>query len=68
MISRGVGIGRTPLCLINKLADITEYDEKNLLHLAAAVASQYGTEKEDHTFYFKMLLELKFPLYNEDDN
>jgi hypothetical protein len=54
-------VGRTPLCLINKLADLKEIDGKNLLHLAAGIAA-----KEDDHRYFIRLLDLKFPPYGID--
>ena len=38
-------------------------DGKNMLHLAALIAA-----KEDDTRFFVRLLDLKFPLYSEDDH
>jgi hypothetical protein len=60
-ISKAAKLGRTPLCLINKVADIREQDGRNLLHLAALVAST-----EEDTRFFIRLLDLRFPLYSED--
>ena len=37
-------------------------DGKNMLHLAALIAA-----KEDDTRFFVRLLDLKFPLYSQDD-
>jgi len=56
-------LGRTPLCLINKVADLKEYDGKNLLHLAAGIAA-----KENDPRFFVRLLDLRFPLYSADNN
>ena len=50
------------MCLINKIADFKEKDGKNILHLAAAIAA-----KEDDTRFFIRLLDLKIPLYHDDD-
>jgi len=55
-------LGRTSMCLINKIADLHEMDGKNMLHLAALIAA-----KEDDTRFFVRLLDLKFPVYSEDD-
>lgn len=62
-ISKMAKLGRTPLCLINKVADIKEHDGKNLLHLAAGIAAY-----EDETRFFVRLLDLRFPLYSADTN
>lgn len=58
-----VTLGRTPNCLINKVADLKEHDGKNLLHLAAGIAAF-----EDDTRFFIRLLDLRFPLYSADNN
>lgn len=62
-ISKASKLGRTPLCLINKVADIKEHDGKNLCHLAAMVAAS-----EDDPRFFVRLLDLRFPLYSADQN
>ena len=63
-ISKAAKLGRTPLCLINKVGDIKEEQHgRNLLHLAALVASS-----EEDTRFFIRLLDLRFPLYSEDHN
>lgn len=54
-------LGKSPLCLINKVADICESDGKNISHLAAIIAVQ----EEDPRFFIR-LLELRFPLYSAD--
>ena len=64
-MSKAAKLGRTPLCLVNALADIKVDDGKNLLHLAAGIAAQ--VPDEDNTRYFKRLLDLNFPLYNMDE-
>ena len=60
-ISKLGKVGRTPYCLINRLADIKEIDKKNLLHLAAGIAAN-----EDDPRFFVRLLDLRFPLYSAD--
>lgn len=60
-ISKLGKVGRTPYCLINRLADIKEIDNKNLLHLAAGIAAN-----EDDPRFFVRLLDLRFPLYSAD--
>ena len=62
-ISKAGKIGRTPACLINKVADIKEHDGKNLLHLAAMIACS-----EDDPRFFIRLLDLRFPLHSVDQN
>jgi len=61
-IAKAAKLGRTSMCLINKIADFKEKDGKNILHLAAAIAA-----KEDDTRFFIRLLDLKIPLYHDDD-
>ena len=56
-------IGRTPLCLINRVADLKEHDGKNLLHLTAGIAAS-----ENDPRFFMRLIDLKFPLYSADEN
>lgn len=62
-ISKAKKVGRTPQCLINKVADLKEHDGKNLLHLAAGIAAN-----EDDPRFFVRLLDLKFPLYSADND
>jgi hypothetical protein len=61
-IAKAAKLGRTSRCLINKMADLHEADGKTMLHLAALIAA-----KEDDTRFFVRLLDLKFPVYTEDD-